>query len=162
MRILKSFKYAIRGILYCLRNERNMRFHAVVALYIMIFSRFFELSRESFLLLILTISAVMTAEMVNTAIEGISDIVASDYNTMAKVVKDLAAGAVMVSAIFSVIIGLMMFNDLNAYIRIWNYFYIHPLMFLLFSLSIACSIIYVYIGTNGIKNKLKILKLRKK
>ncbi len=148
--------------MYCIRNERNMRFHTVAAFYVILFSSFFNLSRGSFLILMLTISAVMTAEMVNTAIERISDIIASDYNLLARIVKDLAAGAVMLSAIFSVVIGIITFSDLRAYKRILEYFVNYPIMLLMLVISIVLSVIYINIGPKGIKDRLKFLKLKRK
>ena len=99
IKFFKSFKYALRGILYTIINERNMRVHLVVATYVLIFASFFSLSPQSLGILVLTISAVIALEMVNTAIERVCNIYTTSYHPMIKVAKDVAAGAVLVAAI---------------------------------------------------------------
>lgn len=163
MRILKSFKYAVRGIKYCINNERNMRVHCVVAVYILFFSYFFNLSKSELIMLILTILSVIAAEMVNTAIEGLSDIFVSEYNVAAKNIKDVAAGAVFVSAIGSIIIGLILFSDINAYIRIFNFFCLYPVSLILLGILTSISLFYIYYGPRETINKIKnFIKINKK
>ena len=155
MRIVKSFQYAIRGIKYCVNNERNMRVHSVAAIYVLIFSYFFELSKIELIMLILTILSVIAAEMVNTAIEGLSDIFVSEYNAAAKNIKDVAAGAVFVSAIVSVIVGIILFSDINAYFRIFNFFCLYPASIVVLGIFTLFSVLYIYYGTVETINRTK-------
>ena len=145
--------------MYCIKNECNMRFHTVVSVYVLILSYIFELSIEKFLVILLTISAVLASEMVNTTVEELSDIAVGDYSTSIKIVKDLAAGAVMISAIFSIVIGIFIFHDTQYYIKIFKYFCNYPLSVLAFALSLCISYLYVKLGPNKIKEKIIKFKL---
>ena len=81
---LKGFAYAFQGIIYCIKNERNMRIHTVAELYVLIFARFFAFTREEYALLLLTIGGVMSAEAMNTAVENLADKVSSEKNPLIK------------------------------------------------------------------------------
>ena len=162
MRILKSFRYAVKGIKYCISNERNMRIHTVATVYVLAFSPFFKFSKFELVMLILTILSVVAAEMVNTAVEGLSDIFVSEYNVAAKNIKDVAAGAVFISAVASVVVGAILFSDVESYVRIYNFFCLYPFNLLILGVFTFLSVIYVYYGPfetiNKIKNFLKINK----
>ena len=86
-----TFLHALCGIIHCIKNERNMRFHTVAALYVLVFARFFAFSREDFGLLMLTIGGVMAAEAVNTAIEELCDKISPEYDPLIKHAKDAGA-----------------------------------------------------------------------
>lgn len=161
MRLAKGVKYAIKGIWHCVNNERNMRIHTVVALYVLLFSKFFNLSIHGYAILILTISAVMVAEMFNTSIEELADLSSMDYNPMVKIAKDVAAGAVLISAIFSIFVGLALFWNVQGYINILNYFVGHPFRTFMFIISILASLAYIRFGPNGIKNRMIIVKIKR-
>ena len=105
MRFLKSFRYAFRGIIYCINNERNMRVHTVVALYVFVFSFFFHLTRAEYGVLFLTFAQVIAAELFNTVAEELSDFSAASFNPVVRIVKDMASGGVLVGAVFSVYFG---------------------------------------------------------
>lgn len=122
MKLLKSFQYAINGIAFCVRHERNMRIHIVAMLYVAFFSQFYDLMRSEIILLIITCALVMITELVNTSIEVIIDKVSPNYSPLAKISKDIAAGAVLLSAISAVIVGLVLFWDLERFKLIWEYF----------------------------------------
>lgn len=153
--MLKSFKCAADGMIYTLKNERNMRSHTVAAFYILLLSLFFEFNVEKYAVLFLTIGSVMALEMVNTSIEGIIDICAKEYNATAKMAKDIAAGAVMISSIVAVVIGLLLFCDVSSYVKIWLFFCSHKIILTLFLLSIFVSAVYIRFGPVEIKNQLK-------
>ena len=104
-KFFRGFKFAFRGVIHCINNERNMRFHTAVMLYVLAFSPFFTLTKTQYAVLILTISSVISAEMLNTAAEELADLSAADYNPLARAAKDIAAGAVLVCAFFSVVVG---------------------------------------------------------
>lgn len=107
-KLLKSFRFAFAGIKVGMK-ERNMRIHITCAIIVIIAGIFTHLSAVEWLILILTISLVIGMEMVNTAIENVVDLVSPEYHPLAKVAKDVAAGAVLVFAIASVIIGIIIF-----------------------------------------------------
>lgn len=163
MRIIKSFQYAVRGIKYCINNERNMRIHSIAAIYVLIFSYFFELSKPEIIMLILTILSVISAEMVNTAVEGLSDIFVSEYNAAAKNIKDVAAGAVFASATVSVVVGIILFSDIGAYFKIFNFFCLYPISAIILGIFTLFSILYIYYGPVETVNRIKnFFKLNKK
>lgn len=107
--LLESFNYAISGIIYALKTQRNMRIHFFVALLVLFTSSFFDLSATEILLILFAIVLVIITELVNTAIESTVDLVTLDYHPLAKTAKNVAAGAVLVAAVNSVIVGYLIF-----------------------------------------------------
>ena len=160
MRILRSLRYAIKGINYCIENERNMRIHTVIGAYILILSAFFGLSYEKIMILILTISAVLVAEMVNTAIERLIDMLEASYNVIAKMAKDIAAGAVLVSSLFAVVEGVIIFSDVAGFLRLWRFFCEYPILIIFLIISLVLSYWYIFWGPKGIKNVFMRIKLK--
>lgn len=162
MSFLRSLKFAFRGIIHCIKNERNMRIHTVATIYILLFVPFFNLSLEKLAILLLTISAVLAAEMVNTATEELSDLSAEDYNPMARIAKDVAAGAVLIISIFAVFIGFLLLWDLESFKMIYRYFKLHSIRLFLLLISFFIAYIYIHFGPSDIKNRIwKIIFLRK-
>jgi len=104
----KGFQYAGEGLLYAIRTQRNFRLHLLAAVAVMAAGYWLELSPASCAVLALTIGAMLVAEIVNTAIETLVDWVSPDYHPLAKCVKDLSAGAVLLMAITSVVVGLIL------------------------------------------------------
>lgn len=152
MSFFRGFKYAFCGIIHCIKNERNMRIHTVAALYVLVFARFFDLSREDFLLLLLTIGGVISAEMINTAIEELCDKVSKEYHPLIKAAKDTSAGAVLILAIFAFIIGIILFGNFEGLSAMYNFYAARPLNLCGIVLLTAVSIIYIAAGPVGIKN----------
>jgi diacylglycerol kinase (ATP) len=109
--LIESFNNAINGIAFTFKNERNMKIHLIAAVAVLILSLFFKLSRIEFLFLIFTIALVIICELFNTAIEVLVDIIVNVYHPKAKIVKDVAAGAVLVSASFSLLVAYFLFFD---------------------------------------------------
>lgn len=107
-KFLKSFTFAIQGFMTATK-EQNMRFHLLSAIVVIIAGFLTGLSVIEWLILILIISLVISAEMINTAIERVVDLASPDIHPLAKDAKDIAAGAVLVFAVSSVIIGLLIF-----------------------------------------------------
>lgn len=110
-KITDSFNYAIQGIVYSVKTQRNMKIHMVIAVLVLIFSLFFDFSRVEMLILFLTITLVIVIEMVNTAIESAIDVFANHYHPLAKIAKNVAAGAVLISAINALLVGYLLFFD---------------------------------------------------
>lgn len=106
---IKSFKYAIRGIQDVISGEMNMRIHLFIAVLVVIFGLVFKISNTEWLVCVLCFALVMTAEMLNTAIETVVDLVSPDKHELARKAKDVAAGAVLISAFFAAIAGLLIF-----------------------------------------------------
>lgn len=109
--VIKAFNVAIEGILYTFKSERNMKIHYFVAVVVFIASLFFDLSRIEMMMLVFSISLVVISEMFNTAIEKTIDMVTDEYNVLAKIAKDVAAGGVLIASLNSVVIGYLLFYD---------------------------------------------------
>ncbi|MCR1897861.1 diacylglycerol kinase [Irregularibacter muris] len=110
-KIIESFNYAISGLIYTLKTQRNMRIHFTIGLLVILTSLFMDLSRVEIIILFFTICLVIISEMINTAIEATIDLYTSTYHPLAKIAKNVAAGAVLVSAINSVIVAYVLFFD---------------------------------------------------
>ncbi len=141
---LRSFVYAAEGIWETICSQRNFRFHIIAAVYVTAFSFFYELSRTDYILLVLTFSSVMASEMINTAVENAVDLSTKEYDKTAKFAKDAAAGAVLVTAVFAVIAGLLLFLDFDVIKSIINYYSTHflPLIGLIISIPAALWFIF--------------------
>ena len=109
--IFESFKNAFEGIWYCLKKERNFKIHLFATVIILLFSVWLEVSRVEFAVLCLSCAAVICFEIVNTTIVLLVDIIVDVYHPKAKIIKDIAAGGVLVCALFSIIIGFAILFD---------------------------------------------------
>jgi diacylglycerol kinase len=109
MKLIKSFAYAWNGIRSCFDSEPNFRIHSVLAIFVLILSIVLNISAIEWIAVGFCIAFVITMEMLNTAIEKLCDVVHQDLHPGIKKVKDIAAGAVLVSAIFSAVTGLVIF-----------------------------------------------------
>ncbi|MHC8517088.1 diacylglycerol kinase family protein [Sporosarcina sp. ITBMC105] len=109
VRFLKSFYYAINGVLHGFRFERNMQFHLLAAIIVCLAGALTGLSTTEWMIIILLIGGMMALELMNTAIERTVDLVTKDIHPLAKQAKDVAAGAVLLFAIASAVIGLIIF-----------------------------------------------------
>ena len=105
----KSLGYAISGIIQCIQKERNIKIHLVFMFLVIICGFLFQLSITEWLVCILLFGLVISLELVNTAIEAVVDLCTQEYHPLAKIAKDTAGGAVLISAIASVVIGLIIF-----------------------------------------------------
>lgn len=108
-RLRNSFKYALRGIKSCVLDEQNMLIHFTVAFLVITAGFIFRISYMEWIICLLLIGMVLMMELLNTAIENTCDAVTDKNNKYIKVAKDTAAGAVLVIAIISAIIGLLIF-----------------------------------------------------
>ena len=109
MNFLRGFQAAFRGIIRCINHERNMRIHTVAALYVFVFSFFFEFSITGYAVLFTVFGLIMALEIVNTGLEALADQISPGYSPVVKVVKDIAAGAVLIMAIFAVAVAVVLF-----------------------------------------------------
>jgi diacylglycerol kinase len=101
-----SFTYAWQGLVFVVRTQRNMRIHVIVAIIVMILGLLRDINRDDWLWLLLAISMVISAELFNSAIEYVCDVVMPEYHESVKRAKDIAAAAVLVCACFAAVVGL--------------------------------------------------------
>ena len=114
-----GFRHAISGIVNAFIAERNLKIHGGIAIIVLGLAYVFRFSKQEYLILILTVGFVIVAELVNTAIEAVVDLICEDilkdqlkqsgYSQRAKLAKDVGAGAVLFAAIIAVIIGIILF-----------------------------------------------------
>lgn len=113
MRLLRNpmngFKYAVEGVVHVFRTQRHMRFHFLTMVLVLVFSLLLRLRREEVIVLLFTISLVLVAEMFNTAIEAVVDLVTQTYHPLAKFAKDIAAGAVLITSINALAVAFLLF-----------------------------------------------------
>lgn len=107
--IANSFKYAIRGIITSLKEERNLKVHILIMILVIIAGIIYKISNLEWLICTILFGLVISAELFNTAIETTVDIAMPEINEKAKIAKDISAGAVLILAITSIIVGLIIF-----------------------------------------------------
>jgi len=106
---IRSFSYALKGLAFVFRSELNARIHTAIAILVVVMGIVLGISRIEWIIIILCIGIVFAAEILNTSIERLVDIVSPQISEKAGIVKDIAAGAVLLSAVFSVITGFLIF-----------------------------------------------------
>jgi diacylglycerol kinase (ATP) len=107
--ILDSFNYATEGIIHVLRTQRNLRIHFAVAFIVLIAALVINVTKLELIALLISITFVLIAEMLNTAIEAAIDIATTSFDPMAKLAKDIAAGAVLIATINALAVGYLVF-----------------------------------------------------
>ena len=109
MKLIKSFAFALNGLKACFFSETNFKIHLLLALFAVSFGIGFKLSGTQWLAIIFCIAFVTALEMINTAIEKLCDVVHKDLHPTIKKVKDISAGAVLIAAVCSLIVGAVIF-----------------------------------------------------
>ncbi len=104
-RWLKSANYAIEGILYAARTQRHVRYHFISAATVLLLSYILGVTKTEFLIISLAVIVVLLAELLNSAIETVVDIISPSRNEKAGIAKDISAGAVLITAFGAVVIG---------------------------------------------------------
>lgn len=104
---IQAFHHAFSGLGYVIRTQRNAWIHALATSLVFILAFWLRITILEWTILILTIGTVWTAEFINTALEAVVDLASPNKHPLAKVGKDVGAGAVLVAAISSIIIGLL-------------------------------------------------------
>ncbi len=107
--LIHSFKYAFQGIWASFKSERNMKIHVFMMILVLIFGFWLKINYSEWMICIILFALVIAAELFNTAIEEIVDMISMNISPQAKLVKDISAGAVLVMAIAASIIGGMIF-----------------------------------------------------
>ncbi len=144
----KSFSFALKGLVYCIKNERNMRIHLFVAVVVLFFAIIFKLSKIEFIILILTFGLVLFCEVINTSIETFINLTSPAYSGLAKIAKDVAAGGVFLTAIIAVIVGIILFGNINKLISTFIYIFKNPLILLAFLAIIFLGLVFVFKSFN--------------
>jgi diacylglycerol kinase (ATP) len=109
--IVESFNYAVEGIIHVLRTHRNMRLHFAAAIVVLVLALVIGVDRIELVGLLLSIAFVLVAEMINSAIEAAIDVATSSFDPLAKLAKDIAAGAVLIASINAIIVGYLVFSN---------------------------------------------------
>ncbi len=118
-KFVSSFRFAFSGLWYALRTQRNARVHVSIAILAILLGVALHISSIEFAMVFVAITGVFIAEMFNTVFELCIDLASPEYHPLAKIAKDVAAGAVLLSAILSVVIGLFVFGP-----HLWDL--LHP------------------------------------
>lgn len=109
MKLIKSFGYAFRGIQYCFKTQLNFRIHLLAVALVTAAGFIFTISKTEWLVVIICCMSVITTEMINSAIEKLCNMVTTETNSTIKIIKDVAAGAVLLCAMASVAAGAIIF-----------------------------------------------------
>ena len=150
MSFFKGFFYAGRGLLNALA-ERNFRFHLCAAATVIFFgAKFYSFRTSEWAILLLTCAVVLSLECVNTALERLGDKVCPEQDNLIKKCKDVAAGAVLIAAIFAVAIGVTLFWDIEKFAEI-VYFFSEPLRLILLIIGILLEAGLVFLPRKNTK-----------
>jgi diacylglycerol kinase (ATP) len=109
--VLQSFNFAFEGIIHVLRTQRNMRIHFAIAVGVLIAALVVGVGRLELVALLLAISFVLIAEMLNTALEAGIDVATTSFDPLAKLAKDIAAGAVLIATVNAIAVGYLVFVE---------------------------------------------------
>jgi diacylglycerol kinase (ATP) len=108
--VLESFNFAFEGVIHVLRTQRNMRIHFLLAAGVLVAALAFDVEKLELIALLIAICFVLVAEMINTAVEAAVDVASTSFDPMAKLAKDIAAGAVLISAVNAIAVGYLVFS----------------------------------------------------
>lgn len=108
-RLVKSFGFAWEGLMYVLAHDQNIRVHAFLGFLALILGLYLGINSYELGLLMITIFFVLVAEMLNSAVEKVVDLITTEHRVEAKIAKDIAAGMVLVAAIGSISVGIFIF-----------------------------------------------------
>ncbi len=151
--MIKSFKFAFRGLKFAISNERNMRIHIVVAILVAAFSFLYGLEATQYAVVFLCFGLVIACEMFNTAIEALVNLESPTYDNLARIAKDVAAGAVLVSAIITIVVAVFTFHDIQ---RLWNTFVLigtTPVLLVCFLLIAGLGLFFIFGCTGKVKQQ---------
>ena len=108
-KLIKSFKYATNGIISAIKTEQNIRVHLLIMEFVILFGLLFKISVFEWIIILICFMVVISSELFNTALEKCVDLASPNKNEIAKLAKDISAGAVLITAIFAAIIGIIIF-----------------------------------------------------
>jgi diacylglycerol kinase (ATP) len=107
--VFESFNFAFEGIIHVLRTQRNMRIHFAIAVAVLVFALIVDVTKLELIALLISITFVLIAEMLNSAVEAAIDIATTEFDPMAKLAKDVAAGAVLIASTNALVVGYLVF-----------------------------------------------------
>ena len=150
---LRSFGCAFRGIGAAIRTEGHLRFHLVAAFYVLLFSLFYDFSAAQYAVLFVLIPLVIAAELVNSAVERVCDLVTKEQNPYVRAAKDMAAGAVLVLSIGAAATACIFFLNFEKIGVIVKFFAENPVFILPLTISAVLSVLFGWKGGKKQKNK---------
>jgi diacylglycerol kinase (ATP) len=109
--VIDSLNYAFEGIIHVLRTQRNMRIHLAIGSAVIVLALVVDVTKFELISLLISITFVLIAEMLNSAVEGAVDIATTSFDPMAKLAKDIAAGAVLIASINAIAVGYLVFSN---------------------------------------------------
>jgi diacylglycerol kinase (ATP) len=109
--LIDSFNYAFQGVIHAVRTQRNMRIHLLAAVAVLIAAIAIGVTRMELIVLIVAIAFVLITEMINSALEGAIDVATTSFDPLAKLAKDMAAGAVLIATMTALAVGFLVFNE---------------------------------------------------
>jgi diacylglycerol kinase (ATP) len=140
----QSFIFAFKGVLACVKSERNFRFHMAFAFYVLIAAIVTQLTETEWLLILICIGAVMGAEIFNTAIEKLCDTLHPNWSKGIGMVKDMTAGAVLMFAVSSAAIGGIIFFNSDKIMRAVSFARGHIALSVLIIISLPAAVFLVF------------------
>lgn len=140
----KGFKYAYNGIKVTILQERNFRFHLVIAFYVYLFSAFYNFSKIEYVIITMLIGGVLALELVNSAIERCVAKPDKAHDGYAGLAKDMAAGGVLVFAIASAVCGVILFFDIAILQNILQFYKTNLVALAILALTIILNIFFVF------------------
>lgn len=140
----RGFVYALNGIRAGIQKERNLRFHLCAAVYVYVLSLFYSFTATQYCLLTILVAGVIALELVNSALERAVSRPSPERYVTAGVVKDMAAGAVLVFSIAAAVCGAFLFWDTVIFGEIFAYFAAHPMLLVLLAASLAFSYWFIF------------------
>jgi diacylglycerol kinase len=144
-----SFVYAFKGIYRTIKNEQNMRVHIVCMAYMysyLFLFDFFKITRTELAIILIANALVIASEVINTAIENAVDAATDEFNKKAMLAKDAAAGAVLVFAIFAVLVGIVILWQPDAFRQLFAYYLEKPIRIGGFVLSVVIFSLFIFKG----------------
>lgn len=149
----QSLTYALSGLFYAVRRERNLRFHIAAAFGVTLFGLFYGLDRIEWAVLAAVFASVIASELVNTAVENAVDTATDKYHPNAKAAKDTAAAAVLVSAALSLVTGVCIFSDTARIIYTVKTIVSTPLYLAFFAAAAVLAALFLAFGGEKPDNK---------
>ena len=140
----KSFLNAFKGFFYCIKNERNIRIHIVVGIFIFTFAFFFKLTLSEYAILTISIGLVVCCEIFNTAIEALVNLSSPAYNSWARIAKDVAAGGVFLSSLVAVCVGIFLFAKKDKLIKTIILIFSSWHIFLIFVFILVFGLFFIF------------------
>lgn len=108
-KLIRSFYFAFSGVFILLKTERNFKIHVIAFLTVVLAGFIFKITSTEWLMLLSISALVLSLEALNTTLEKLCDLYSKEQNQTIKTIKDIAAGSVLIAAIFSVIVGVIIF-----------------------------------------------------